>query len=92
MNNNIKSSVAPVRISRQDSVALREKFAARRLEDEVEKKVDAILAAEREKRVSKGEKLRREMVNDSLAKGARRGARSPEESCVDETLFAKRLG
>lgn len=88
MNNNIK----PVRLSRSESSALRAKFAARRAEDEVKKEIAEIKEDLREKFVTDGETLRREMIDDSLSKGARRGARSPSESCFDKSLIVRRLG
>lgn len=88
MNNNIK----PIRRNAADSRALRSMFAARRAEDEVKKEIAEIKADLRDRTISEGEALRREMIEDSLTKGARRGARSPSESCFDKTLFAKRLG
>jgi hypothetical protein len=90
MNNTSKSPV--VRVSRNDSVALRAKFAARRQEAETQKEIADIKADLRDRSVSEGETLRREMVEDSLGKGARRGSRSPQESCFDYSLLAKRLG
>lgn len=88
MNNNIK----PVRLSRSESSALRAKFAARRAEDEVKKEILEIKEDLRDRTISEGEALRREMIEDGLAKGARRGARSPSESCFDKTLIVRRLG
>jgi hypothetical protein len=85
-----------VRISRTDSVALRQKFSARRAEDqkkeEVRKEIADIKADLKDKSIGEGEILRREMVDDSLSKGARRGARSPSESCFDTSLIVRRLG
>lgn len=90
--NNKPASSPVVRVSRSDAAVLRQKFAARRLEAETAKEVADIKADLRDRFVSEGETLRREMIEDSLTKGARRGARSPSESCFDKTLFAKRLG
>lgn len=88
MNNNIK----PIRRSLSESVALRAKFAQRRAEEQVKIEVAEIKADLRDNRVTEGESLRREMIDDSLSKGARRGARSPSEGCFDTTLIVRRLG
>lgn len=93
MNNKPASvSVAPVRISRKDAAELRAKFAQRRAEEQVKIEVAEIKADMKDRFVSEGESLRREMIEDSLGKGARRGARSPQTSCFDESLIVRRLG
>ncbi len=86
--NNIK----PLRVSRSDASTLRARFAQRRAEDEVKKEIAEIKQDLREKNVSDGENLRREMIADARGKGARPGAgdRYSGLGGFDETLLTRR--
>jgi hypothetical protein len=90
--NNKAASKSVIRLSRSESSALRAKFAARRAEADVQKEIAEIKEDLRDRTISEGEALRREMIQDGLGKGARRGARSPSESCFDTSLIVRRLG
>jgi len=97
MNNTkpVSAKSVVIRVSRSEAQQLRQKFAVRRQEDqkkeEIRKEIADIKADLKEKFIGEGEVLRREMIDDSLSKGARRGARSPQESCFDKTLIVRRL-
>jgi hypothetical protein len=88
MNNN---NTKPVRISRNDAAALRQKFAARRAEDEIKKEIAEIKQDLKEKFVTDGEALRREMIADARGKGARPGGGDKYSGLggFDETLLRR---